>query len=156
MVIRRQPWVMVSHETVKGFTTYWRYLIDQKFKKRKKWFIYMHNHGDCAVCCCCVGNIRNLAMEKVATSVQFPCKYCSSGCQVTLPHTDKPDHEETCEYRSVVSLSFFAIHLTDVTSWKLISHFRYFRATSCKKSPSKILHKIYIDFNVNFMQDIWR
>ena len=48
-----------------------------------------------------LGNIRNLAMEKVATSVQFPCKYCSSGCQVTLPHTDKPDHEETCEYRSV-------------------------------------------------------
>ena len=45
------------------------------------------------------GNIRNLAMEKVASSVQFPCKYCSSGCTVTLPHTEKPDHEETCEYR---------------------------------------------------------
>ena len=45
------------------------------------------------------GNIRNLAMEKVASSVSFPCKYCSSGCPITLPHTDKPEHEETCEYR---------------------------------------------------------
>lgn len=46
-----------------------------------------------------VGNIRNLAMEKVATTVMFPCKYSSSGCPVTLLHTDKQEHEETCEYR---------------------------------------------------------
>ena len=46
-----------------------------------------------------VGNIRNLAMEKVATTVMFPCKYSSSGCPVTLLHTEKQEHEETCEYR---------------------------------------------------------
>ena len=45
------------------------------------------------------GNIRNLAMEKVASQVMFPCKYCSSGCPITLPHTDKAEHEETCEFR---------------------------------------------------------
>lgn len=47
------------------------------------------------------GNIRNLAMEKVASQVTFPCKYVQSGCPVTLPHTDKADHEEACEYRLV-------------------------------------------------------
>ena len=38
-------------------------------------------------------------MEKVANSVLFPCKYASSGCEVTLPHTDKAEHEELCEFR---------------------------------------------------------
>jgi len=45
------------------------------------------------------GNIRNLAMEKVASTVMFPCKYSSSGCGASLLHTEKLDHEETCEYR---------------------------------------------------------
>lgn len=38
-------------------------------------------------------------MEKVANSVLFPCKYASSGCEVTLPHTEKTEHEELCEFR---------------------------------------------------------
>ena len=45
------------------------------------------------------GNIRNLAMEKVASTVMFPCKYSSGGCTVSLLHTEKVDHEETCEFR---------------------------------------------------------
>uniref|UniRef100_A0A0K2UNP8 E3 ubiquitin-protein ligase n=1 Tax=Lepeophtheirus salmonis TaxID=72036 RepID=A0A0K2UNP8_LEPSM len=45
------------------------------------------------------GNIRNLAMEKVASTVMFPCKYQSSGCGASLLHNDKLDHEETCEFR---------------------------------------------------------
>lgn len=53
----------------------------------------------CPTCRGPLGNIRNLAMEKVASQVMFPCKYCSSGCPVTLPHTDKADHEEICEFR---------------------------------------------------------
>jgi len=44
-------------------------------------------------------NIRNLAMEKVASTVMFPCKYSSGGCMVTLLHTEKIEHEETCEFR---------------------------------------------------------
>ncbi|XP_069476471.1 E3 ubiquitin-protein ligase SIAH2 [Ambystoma mexicanum] len=44
-------------------------------------------------------NIRNLAMEKVATSVYFPCKYASTGCSLTVHHSEKPEHEDTCEYR---------------------------------------------------------
>ena len=45
------------------------------------------------------GNIRNLAMEKVASTVMFPCRYQSSGCALSLLHTEKTDHEEACEYR---------------------------------------------------------
>ncbi|XP_051874033.1 E3 ubiquitin-protein ligase Siah2-like [Pristis pectinata] len=44
-------------------------------------------------------SIRNLAMEKVASAVLFPCKYASTGCLLTLHHTEKPDHEDACEYR---------------------------------------------------------
>jgi len=46
-----------------------------------------------------VGNIRNLAMEKVASNVMFPCKYSTSGCTVSLVHTEKADHEDACEFR---------------------------------------------------------
>lgn len=38
-------------------------------------------------------------MEKVASAVLFPCKYASTGCLLTLHHTEKPDHEDACEYR---------------------------------------------------------
>ncbi|XP_053160567.1 E3 ubiquitin-protein ligase SIAH2 [Hemicordylus capensis] len=44
-------------------------------------------------------SIRNLAMEKVASAVLFPCKYATTGCSLTLHHTEKPDHEDICEYR---------------------------------------------------------
>ena len=48
---------------------------------------------------CNKGNIRNLAMEKVASQVMFPCRYVNHGCEATLPHTDKSSHEDGCEYR---------------------------------------------------------
>lgn len=38
-------------------------------------------------------------MEKVASTVFFPCKFSTSGCQASMLHTDKGDHEEVCEYR---------------------------------------------------------
>ncbi|UYV78326.1 SIAH2, partial [Cordylochernes scorpioides] len=45
------------------------------------------------------GNIRNLAMEKVASTVLFPCKYSISGCPAEFLHTEKTEHEELCEFR---------------------------------------------------------
>ena len=44
------------------------------------------------------GNIRNLAMEKVASTVMFPCKYSSGGCGAQLLHTDKVSvkTQDTC------------------------------------------------------------
>ncbi|XP_002127743.2 E3 ubiquitin-protein ligase SIAH1B [Ciona intestinalis] len=53
----------------------------------------------CPTCRGALGNIRNLGMEKVAMTVDFPCKYAASGCEVTLRYIQKPEHEETCEYR---------------------------------------------------------
>ncbi|XP_063342281.1 E3 ubiquitin-protein ligase Siah2 [Pelmatolapia mariae] len=44
-------------------------------------------------------SIRNLAMEKVASTLPFPCKYSSAGCPLSLHHSEKPDHEEVCEFR---------------------------------------------------------
>lgn len=29
----------------------------------------------------------------------FPCKYSTSGCTVSLVHTEKADHEDACEFR---------------------------------------------------------
>ncbi|XP_053435033.1 E3 ubiquitin-protein ligase SIAH1-like [Nycticebus coucang] len=53
----------------------------------------------CPTCWGPLGSIRNLAMEKVASSVLFPCKYASFGCGITLPPMEKADHEELCEFR---------------------------------------------------------
>ncbi|XP_032833669.1 E3 ubiquitin-protein ligase SIAH1A-like [Petromyzon marinus] len=44
-------------------------------------------------------SIRNLAMEKVASTVAFPCKYAPSGCALALHHSEKPEHEDQCEFR---------------------------------------------------------
>jgi hypothetical protein len=43
------------------------------------------------------GNIRNLAMEKVASTVMFPCKYSSGGCIISLLHTEKVPYRYTCK-----------------------------------------------------------
>ncbi|KAG0433303.1 hypothetical protein HPB47_020078 [Ixodes persulcatus] len=44
-------------------------------------------------------------MEKVANSVFFPCKYSSTGCPALLSHSEKPEHEETCEFRRALRVS---------------------------------------------------
>ena len=66
-------------------------------------------HLICTICrpklTCCpscrgpLGSVRNLAMEKVAETVKFPCKYASSGCTLRMLHNEKRSHEEICEYR---------------------------------------------------------
>jgi E3 ubiquitin-protein ligase SIAH1 len=38
-------------------------------------------------------------MEKVASTVVFPCKYAGNGCASLLLHTEKTDHEDACECR---------------------------------------------------------
>jgi hypothetical protein len=45
------------------------------------------------------GNIRNLAMEKVANNLMFPCKHKSTGCRMSLGLNEKAEHEEICEFR---------------------------------------------------------
>lgn len=53
----------------------------------------------CPSCRGPLGGVRNLAMEKVAETVQFPCKYVHSGCILRFLHKAKRAHEEMCEYR---------------------------------------------------------
>ena len=53
----------------------------------------------CPSCRGRLGTVRNLAMEKVAETVKFPCKYGSNGCTMRLLHTEKRIHETSCERR---------------------------------------------------------
>lgn len=53
----------------------------------------------CPSCRGPLGGVRNLAMEKVADSVQFPCKYITSGCREKMHHSTKRQHEEQCPFR---------------------------------------------------------
>ena len=53
----------------------------------------------CPTCRGPLGSIRNLAMEKVASTIMFPCRYNSGGCAVSLPFSEKTEHEESCEFR---------------------------------------------------------
>ncbi|XP_050314617.1 E3 ubiquitin-protein ligase SIAH1A-like [Anthonomus grandis grandis] len=53
----------------------------------------------CPTCRGTLGNIRNLAMEKVANNLMFPCKHKSTGCRMSLGLNEKAEHEEVCEFR---------------------------------------------------------
>ncbi|XP_004711275.1 E3 ubiquitin-protein ligase SIAH1-like [Echinops telfairi] len=53
----------------------------------------------CPTCRVLLGSIRNLALEKLANLVQFPCKYALWGCERILAHTEKADHQVNCEFR---------------------------------------------------------
>ncbi|CAI0461826.1 unnamed protein product [Linum tenue] len=56
-------------------------------------------HNRCPTCRYELGNIRCLALEKVAASLQLACKYQSSGCQAIYPYYSKLNHESQCGYR---------------------------------------------------------
>ncbi|KAK4397254.1 E3 ubiquitin-protein ligase SINAT3 [Sesamum angolense] len=46
-----------------------------------------------------LGDIRCLALEKVAESLELPCKYCSLGCPEIFPYYSKLKHEALCNFR---------------------------------------------------------
>jgi E3 ubiquitin-protein ligase SIAH1 len=54
----------------------------------------------CPTCRYELGNIRGLALEKVAASLELPCKYQSHGCQEIFPYYSKLNHEAQCTFRS--------------------------------------------------------
>ncbi|PNF39358.1 E3 ubiquitin-protein ligase SIAH1 [Cryptotermes secundus] len=53
----------------------------------------------CPICRARLGNFRNLAMEKVASTLMLPCNYSVFGCAVALLHTERRAHEEACEFQ---------------------------------------------------------
>ncbi|KAM7045560.1 E3 ubiquitin-protein ligase Siah1-like [Molossus nigricans] len=53
----------------------------------------------CPTCRGPLGRIPNLAMDKLADSVLFPCQYAHYGCTATMQLTGKAAHEELCDFR---------------------------------------------------------
>nr|AXO66325.1 ubiquitin protein ligase activity [Fraxinus mandshurica] len=56
-------------------------------------------HNRCPSCRHELGNIRCLALEKVAASLELPCKYQSFGCMGIYPYYSKLKHESQCVFR---------------------------------------------------------
>ncbi|KAH9618200.1 hypothetical protein KSS87_001612 [Heliosperma pusillum] len=56
-------------------------------------------HNRCPTCRHELGNIRCLALEKVAASLDFPCKYQNFGCSGIYPYYSKLKHESQCAFR---------------------------------------------------------
>ncbi|XP_039047494.1 putative E3 ubiquitin-protein ligase SINAT1 [Hibiscus syriacus] len=53
----------------------------------------------CPTCRHDLGNIRCLALEKVAESLEFPCRYQNLGCLDIFPYYGKLKHEQNCKFR---------------------------------------------------------
>ncbi|XP_065191360.1 E3 ubiquitin-protein ligase Siah1-like [Sycon ciliatum] len=53
----------------------------------------------CPSCRGPLGSIRNLAMERVAEDVLFPCKFRTNGCPQAFRFNKKKEHEDLCEFR---------------------------------------------------------
>uniref|UniRef100_A0A0D3F3W9 RING-type E3 ubiquitin transferase n=1 Tax=Oryza barthii TaxID=65489 RepID=A0A0D3F3W9_9ORYZ len=82
-------------------------------------------HNRCPTCRQELGDIRCLALEKVAESLELPCKYYSLGCPEIFPYYSKLKHESQCNFRpyncpyagsecSVVGdIPFLVAHLRD-------------------------------------------
>ncbi|KAJ7295657.1 hypothetical protein O6H91_06G051500 [Diphasiastrum complanatum] len=53
----------------------------------------------CPTCRHELGTIRCLALEKVAESVELPCRFQNLGCSEICPYYSKLKHESNCTYR---------------------------------------------------------
>ncbi|CAA6661107.1 unnamed protein product [Spirodela intermedia] len=56
-------------------------------------------HNRCPTCRQELGDIRCLALEKVAESLELPCKYHPLGCSEIFPYYSKLKHEAQCNFR---------------------------------------------------------
>ncbi|KAL6986978.1 putative E3 ubiquitin-protein ligase sinat1 [Sarracenia purpurea var. burkii] len=56
-------------------------------------------HNCCPTCHLELGNIRCLALEKVAESLELPCRYQNLGCHDIFPYYGKLKHEQNCRFR---------------------------------------------------------
>ncbi|KAI3382461.1 hypothetical protein SNEBB_003284 [Seison nebaliae] len=66
--------------------------------------IYCHECGpiltSCPVCRGGLNEIRNLALEKIASLIFTACIYASGGCRVALPFNEIVKHQKYCQYRT--------------------------------------------------------
>lgn len=56
-------------------------------------------NNKCPICRKEIGNIRCLALEKLAVSLHLPCSYHHLGCEEMFPYYSKLQHETRCIYR---------------------------------------------------------
>ncbi|PKU64208.1 E3 ubiquitin-protein ligase SINAT2 isoform X1 [Dendrobium catenatum] len=56
-------------------------------------------HNQCPTCRHELGNIRCLALEKVAGSLELPCKHQAMGCLGIFLYYEKLKHEQSCKFR---------------------------------------------------------
>ncbi|KAI6696658.1 hypothetical protein NL676_016777 [Syzygium grande] len=56
-------------------------------------------HNVCPICRSELGDIRCLALEKVAESLELPCRYKNLGCHEIFQYFSKPGHEQQCQFR---------------------------------------------------------
>ncbi|CAA2933353.1 E3 ubiquitin- ligase SINAT3-like [Olea europaea subsp. europaea] len=56
-------------------------------------------HNRCPTCRQELGDIRCLVLEKVAESLEIPCKFRSLGCPGIFPYYSKLKHEAVCNFR---------------------------------------------------------
>lgn len=56
-------------------------------------------HNRCPTCRQELGDIRCLALEKVAESLELPCRYNPLGCPEIFPYYSKLKHESLCNFR---------------------------------------------------------
>jgi len=56
-------------------------------------------HNRCPTCRQELGDIRCLALEKIAESLELPCRYISLGCPEIFPYYSKLKHEAICNFR---------------------------------------------------------
>lgn len=56
-------------------------------------------HNCCPTCHSELGNIRCLALEKVAESLELPCRHQTLGCHDIFPYYSKLKHEQNCRFR---------------------------------------------------------
>lgn len=53
----------------------------------------------CPICRHELGNIRCLALEKIAESLELPCRYQFFGCQDIFTYHSRLRHEQNCRFR---------------------------------------------------------
>lgn len=63
------------------------------------WSCKIRVRNCCPTCRSDLGNIRCLALEKIAESLEFPCKYQTLGCHDIFPYYSKLKHEQHCRCR---------------------------------------------------------
>ncbi|PSR86877.1 E3 ubiquitin-protein like [Actinidia chinensis var. chinensis] len=56
-------------------------------------------HNCCPICRQELGNIRCVALEKVAELLELPCQYQFLGCQDIFPYHSRLRHEQNCRFR---------------------------------------------------------